>query len=87
MVSYHVHRIITSLADKDQVRNLATAPLPLAEELKVFQEIETVLRIKKNFGGYVFSQEKKFPVQGFIVIFSQTIRAAKRNPVEMLRYE
>jgi putative ABC transport system permease protein len=60
-----IFRIITSVADKDRVSNLATAPLPIAEELKVFPEIETVLRIKKNFGGYAVYQEKKFPVQGY----------------------
>ena len=60
-----IFRVITSLAVKDRVSNFATAPLPLAEELKVFPEIETVLRIKKNFGGYAVSREKKFPVQGY----------------------
>ncbi len=60
-----IFRVITSSANKNRVSNLATAPLPLAEELKVFPEIETVVRIKKNFGGYAVSRGKKFPVQGY----------------------
>lgn len=60
-----IFRVITFYTAKGHENRLATAPLPLAAELKKFPEVETVVRIKNNFGGYAVYREKKFPIGGY----------------------
>jgi putative ABC transport system permease protein len=60
-----IYRVISKTITERAVLERATAPLPLAAELKQMQGIESVVRIKKNFGGAAVYKEKGFLVNGF----------------------
>jgi putative ABC transport system permease protein len=59
-----IYRVISQTITKHAVHERATAPLPLAGELEQIPGIETVVRIKKNFGGAAVYKEKGFLVNG-----------------------
>lgn len=60
-----IYRVISRVIDENDVIELATAPLPLVYELEQIPEIETVVRIKKNFGGAAAAMKKVLMIQGF----------------------
>ncbi len=60
-----IHRVISLVTDGERTAELATAPLPLAQELGQMPEVERVVRIKKNFGGPAVLGDKVLQVQGF----------------------
>lgn len=79
-----IYRVISQTLDKDQVNERATAPLPLAGELSQMPEVETAVRLKKNFGGAAVYEDRAFIVQGlyadkdFFHVFSFELEAG--NP-------
>lgn len=46
---------------------LATSPLPMAAIIKDYPEVETVIRLKKNFGEAAVCEDKNLIVQGYYV--------------------
>ncbi len=76
-----IYRIISRVIAENDVIDLATAPLPFVYELEQTPEIETVVRIKKNFGGAIITKEKPLMVQGlyadkdFFHVFSYELEA------------
>lgn len=79
-----IYRVISQTTGENDVIELATAPLPLMYELEQIPEIETVIRIKKNFGGAAAAMKKILMVQGlyadkdFFHVFSYELEAG--NP-------
>jgi putative ABC transport system permease protein len=61
------YRLISTLTSGDRRAELATAPFPLAEALRRRSEVESVVRIKKNFGGPAVIDDKTLPVRGYYV--------------------
>lgn len=59
-----IYRVISEVITEHAVHKRATAPLPLAGELEQIPGIESVVRIKKNFGGPAVHKEKGFLVYG-----------------------
>lgn len=59
-----IYRVISQTITEHAVLDRATAPMPLAGELEQIPGIETVVRIKKNFGGAAVYKEKGFLVNG-----------------------
>jgi putative ABC transport system permease protein len=59
-----IYRVISQTITENAVHERATAPMPLAGELEQIPGIETVVRIKKNFGGAAVYKEKGFLVNG-----------------------
>lgn len=62
-----IFRVVSQTITERAVLERATAPLPLAGELEQMPGIETVVRIKKNFGGAAVYKEKGFLVNGLYV--------------------
>jgi putative ABC transport system permease protein len=62
-----IYRVISQTITENAVHEGATAPMPLAGELEKIPGIETVVRIKKNFGGAAVHKEKGFLVHGLYV--------------------
>ena len=59
-----IYRVISQVFTEHAVHERATAPMPLAGELEQIPGIETVVRIKKNFGGATVYNEKGFLMHG-----------------------
>ena len=59
-----IFRVISETITEKAVHERATAPMPLAGELEQIPAVETVVRIKKNFGGPAVYKEKGFLVHG-----------------------
>ncbi len=59
-----IYRVISQVITENAVHERATAPMPLAIELEQIPGIETVVRIKKNFGGAAVYKDKGFLVHG-----------------------
>ena len=59
-----IYRVISETITERAVLERATAPMPLAGELEQIPGIESVVRIKKNFGGPAVYKEKGFLVNG-----------------------
>ena len=76
-----IYRVISRVIVENDFIERATAPLPLAYELEQIPEIETAVRIKKNFGGAAVTKEKTLMVQGlyadrdFFHVFSYEFEA------------
>ncbi len=62
-----IYRIITTQVEKNRTLDLATAPLPLAEELKYFPEVEKIVRVKRGIGGDVSFRGKTLRAFGYFV--------------------
>lgn len=62
-----IYRVITTQVEKNRTWDLATAPLPLAEELKYFPEVEKIIRVKKGIGGNVSFRGKTLLASGYFV--------------------
>lgn len=60
-----IYRVISETITERAIHQRATAPMPLAGELEQIPGIESVVRIKKNFGGPAVYKEKGFLVNGF----------------------
>lgn len=79
-----IYRVISQTITAHGVHERATAPMPLAGELEQITGIESVVRIKKNFGGAALYKEKGFLVSGlyadmdFFHVFSFELE--KGNP-------
>jgi putative ABC transport system permease protein len=59
-----IYRVISQTITEHGVHERATAPMPLAGELEQITGIESVVRIKKNFGGAALHKDKGFLVSG-----------------------
>jgi putative ABC transport system permease protein len=59
-----IYRVVSEVITENAVHERATAPMPLAAELEQNPGVETVVRIKKNFGGAAVYKEKGFLVNG-----------------------
>jgi putative ABC transport system permease protein len=59
-----IYRVTSKTITERAVHERATAPLPLAGELEQIPGIETVVRLKKNFGGVAVFEKKGFLVNG-----------------------
>ncbi|UCE42406.1 MAG: ABC transporter permease [Candidatus Aminicenantes bacterium] len=59
-----IYRVISQTITEHAIHDRATAPLPLATELEQIPGIETVVRVKKNFGGATVYKEKGFLMHG-----------------------
>jgi putative ABC transport system permease protein len=62
-----IYRVISQTITERAVHQRATAPMPLAGELEQISGVESVVRIKKNFGGAAVYKEKGFLVNGLYV--------------------
>lgn len=60
-----IYRVVSEIVDGDRKAELATAPFPLAQTLRERAEVESVVRIKKNFGGPAVLDDKVLQVHGF----------------------
>ena len=59
-----IYRVTSEVVTENAIHERATAPLPLAAELEQIPGIETVVRVKKNFGGATVYNEKGFLMHG-----------------------
>ena len=59
-----IYRVISKAISENEIYESATAPMPLSAELEQVPGIETVVRIKRNFGGAAVYKEKGFLVNG-----------------------
>ncbi len=60
-----IYRVISEITTGDRTADLATAPLPLAFELAQLPDVETTVRLKKDFGGPAVLDDKILQIQGY----------------------
>jgi putative ABC transport system permease protein len=60
-----IYRVIGTELAEGRTFDLAVCPMPMAYELEQMPGIESIVRVKKNFGGPTVVGEKKFMTQGY----------------------
>mgnify|MGYP001792550090 CR=1 FL=1 len=60
-----IYRISTRVADPVRVTEYASSPVPLADILKEYPEVEAVVQLDKRLSGEVNYQNKFIPMSGF----------------------
>jgi putative ABC transport system permease protein len=62
----YIYRVITSTNDKNSIREYASAPVPLAEKLKVdWPGNMEVVRINRTLSGTAITAKKEVPLHGY----------------------
>jgi putative ABC transport system permease protein len=60
-----IYRVIGTEVAEGRTFDLAVCPMPMAYELEQMPGVESIVRVKKNFGGPTVVGEKKFMTRGY----------------------